>query len=238
MPEIPKSERFVDIRQAQREWELLTPMFRELLLRTDLRGKTVIDAGTGQGRLAFFLAPHVGRVVAIDIDDNALWMARQYAAIKGVKNVDFLLADLEIEPFRKVWDGPIDAVVSNFYMSEAMLWRVSNAMPVGTYLIFCCHHTDHWKETGEPAQFSYSEDDMEDLLRDDFFDIEYLGVEQHVVRLASIEEAELFIGSRRLQRWTEDGRWDTFKGNFRRGENQLTLSYLVGKARRGPGSHW
>ncbi len=238
MADLARNERYVDFRQAQSEWELLTPMFREMLLRTDLRGRTVVDAGTGQGRLAFFLAPHVGRVVAIDIDDNSLWMARQYAAIKGINNVDFLLADLETEPFRKIWDGPVDAVVSNFYMSEAMLWRISNAMPVGSYLIFCCHHTEHWKETGDPSQFSFSEEDIEDLLRENYFEPEHLGVEQHVVRFNTMDEAELFIGARRLQRWSEEGRWDTFRNNFRRGETQLTMSYLVGKARRGPGSHW
>ena len=238
MPNLAATERHVDFRQAQREWEMLTQMFRDILLRTDLRGKTVVDAGTGQGRLAFFLAPHVARVVAIDVDENALWMARQYAAIKRISNVDFLLADLESEPFRKIWDGPVDAVVSNFYMSEAMLWRVSGAMPVGSVLVFCCHHTDHWKETGEPSEFSFGESDMEDLLREDFFEPEYLGVEQHIVRFNSIEEAELFVGARRLQKWSEEGRWDTLRDAFRRGNKQLTLSYLVGKARRGPGSHW
>ncbi len=238
MVSVTTNERLVDFRQAQREWELLTPMFRDMLLRTDLRRRTVVDAGTGQGRLAFFLAPHVGRVVAIDVDDTALWKARQYAAFKGIGNVDFLLADLEAEPFRKIYDGPIDAIVSSFYMSEAFLWRATAAMPVGSLLMFCCHHADHWKETGMQARHAYTVEELEDLLREDFFEPEVLGVEQHVIRFGSMNEVEMFLGGRKLQEWMEDGRWDAMKGRFDRGDTQLTLSYLVGKARRGPGSHW
>ncbi len=238
MVSLTTSERVVDFRQAQREWELLTPMFRDILLRTDLRGRTVVDAGTGQGRVAFFLAPNVGRVVAIDVDENALWKARQYAAMKGIKNIDFLLADLEKEPLHRIWDGPVDGIVSNFFMSEALLWRVSSALPVGGIFAFCCHHKDHWRETGEPSHHSFAEDELEDLLGEDFLEPEFMGVEQHVINFNSIDEVELFIGGRTLQSWAEDGRWDVLRDRFQRGHKQLTLSYLVGKARRGPGSHW
>jgi SAM-dependent methyltransferase len=238
MVSVTTNERSVDFRQAQREWELLTPMFKDILLRTDLRRSTVVDAGTGQGRLAFFLAPHVGRVVAIDVDENALWQARQYAAFKNIRNIDFLLANLEDEPFRNIYDGPVDAVVSSFYMSEAFLWRITAAMPVGSVLVFCCHHSDHWRETGIQSSHAYAEEDLEDLLREDFFEPEFLGVEQHVIQFNSMDEVELFLGGRKLREWMEDGRWDALKDRFQRGEKQLTLSYLVGKARRGPGSHW
>ena len=237
MVSVATRERAVDVRQAQREWELLTPMFREILLRTDLRGKTVVDAGTGQGRLAFFLAPNVGKVIAIDIDESALWKAREYAALKGIRNVEFILADLEREPLHRIWDDAIDAVVSNFYMTEALVWRVSSALPVGAPFLFCCHHKYHWRETGEPSGHSLSEEEVEDLLRENFFEPEFVGVEMHVVQFSSIDEAELFVGGRTLQRWVEDGRWDVLKESFQRGQKQLTLSYLVGKARRGPGSH-
>ncbi len=231
------SERVVGFRQAQREWELVTPMFKDILLRTDLRGRTVIDAGSGEGRLAFFIAPNVGRVVAIDYDEKALWKARQYADMKGIRNVDFVLADIEKEAFHTIWDGPVDAIVASFYMSEALLWRASSVLPVGTPFMFCCHHEDHWLETGQPSRHTYSEEDIRDLLMEDFFDLEFIGNEKHVVQFVSIEEVELFIGGRLLKKWVERGAWDNVVESFRRGKRQLTLSYLVGKARRGPGSH-
>jgi len=238
MVSVTTRERVVDFRQAQREWESIAPMFQEIRLRTDLRGMTVVDAGTGEGRLAFFLAPHVGRVVAVDMDENALWKARQYASFKGLRNIDFILADMEKEPFHTIWDGPTDAIVSSFYMSEALLWRASAALPVGAPFLFCCHHSDHWRETGEPAQHALSEAEIQDLLAEDFFDIESLGIERHLVQFSSIGDAELFVGGRMLQKWIEDGRWDNVRDRFERGQKQLTLSYLVGKARRGVGSHW
>jgi len=238
MVSVTARERIIDYRQAQREWNLVSPMFREILLRTDLRGKTVIDAGAGEGRLAFFLAPHVKRVVAVDVDENVLWKARQYAAIKGINNVEFLLADLEKESIHRVWDGPIDSIVSNFYMSEVLLWRASAALRVGGYFLFCCHHTDHWKETGRPTRRSFGEDEIEDLLREDFFEPEFIGVEKQIVQFPSLNEVEHFVGGRMLRRWVEDGGWDELKRRFNQGYKTLTLSYLIGKSKRGHGSHW
>ncbi len=237
MVSLVTSERVVNFRQAQREWELVTPMFKDILLRTDLRGRTVIDAGSGEGRLAFFLAPNVGRVVAIDYDEKALWKARQYADLKGIRNVDFVLADIEKEAFHTIWDGAVDAIVASFYMSEALLWRASSVLPVGAPFMFCCHHEDHWLETSQPSRHTYGEEDIRDLLMEDFFDLEFIGNEKHVVQFVSIDDVELFIGGRLLRKWIESGAWDNVVDSFRRGKRQLTLSYLVGKAKRGPGSH-
>lgn len=211
MVSVTTRERVVDFRQAQREWEQVTPMFQEILLRTDLRGRTVVDAGTGEGRLAFFLAPHVGHVIAVDVDENALWKARQYASFKGFRNIDFVLADMEKEAFYTIWDGPTDAIVSNFYMTEALLWRASVALPVGAPFLFCCHHTDHWRETGESSSHAMNEDEVQDLLVEDFFDLEFLGIEKHLVQFATIgiwnfsSEAGLFRNGPRTGGGTSSG---------------------------------
>src|SRR5205823_2027487 len=61
----------------------ISPVFLRLLADEDLAGRTVLDVGTGRGRLALALAPRSGRVVGIDRDEVALTDARR-AGGRGV----------------------------------------------------------------------------------------------------------------------------------------------------------
>ena len=49
---------------------------------------TVVDLGAGTGRLALAAAPHVGRVVAVDVSPAMLALLREQAAKAGLANVE------------------------------------------------------------------------------------------------------------------------------------------------------
>ena len=53
---------------------------------------TVVDLGAGTGRLALAAAPHVARVVAVDISPAMLALLRERAARAGLANVDCVQA--------------------------------------------------------------------------------------------------------------------------------------------------
>src|SRR5437879_13875407 len=67
----------------------ISPVFLRLLADEDLAGRTVLDVGTGRGRLALALAPRSGRVVGIARDEVALTDARRAAAAAGLTNGAF-----------------------------------------------------------------------------------------------------------------------------------------------------
>lgn len=53
---------------------------------------TVVDLGAGTGRLALAAAPHVGRVVAVDVSPAMLARLREQAATAGLANVECVQA--------------------------------------------------------------------------------------------------------------------------------------------------
>ncbi len=67
----------------------------------------LLDIATAAGHTAFALAPAVAEVVATDLLDEMLEVARQQADAKGLANVEFQQADAENLPFD---DASFDAV--------------------------------------------------------------------------------------------------------------------------------
>lgn len=67
----------------------------------------LLDIATAAGHTAFALAPSVGEVVATDLLDEMLVVARDQAADRGLSNVAFEQADAEDLPFD---DASFDAV--------------------------------------------------------------------------------------------------------------------------------
>ena len=53
------------------------------------RGKDVLDIGTGNGRLAWLIAPMARSVVGLDPDPNGIREASREAKRRGVRNVRF-----------------------------------------------------------------------------------------------------------------------------------------------------
>lgn len=57
------------------------------------RGKDVLDIGTGNGRLAFDLARYARTVLGIDPSEESVRGARETAAAKGLRNIEFRVGD-------------------------------------------------------------------------------------------------------------------------------------------------
>lgn len=70
-----------------------------------LRPRRVLDIGTGSGAIAVVLAKHGASIVATDISEAALGVARENAKRHGAE-VEFVRADLFV-------DGDFDLIVSN-----------------------------------------------------------------------------------------------------------------------------
>jgi ribosomal protein L11 methyltransferase len=87
-----------------------TRLCLEALQRIDLRGLRVLDVGTGSGVLALAAARlGASRVLAIDVDPDALANARSNATLNGAPpGLEFRLADFRSEPGLQA-----DVVVAN-----------------------------------------------------------------------------------------------------------------------------
>jgi len=73
---------------------------------------------------------------------------------------------------------------------------------------------------------------MQDLLEENRFEVDFIGVDTIVAEFEHLREVELFLRDETVRRWVEDGRWEELSDSFARGEKQLTQSYLIVKARR------
>ncbi|HEX9340592.1 MAG TPA: class I SAM-dependent methyltransferase [Thermoplasmata archaeon] len=237
MPDVVRVSRTLPWREAAKEVDALRPMLLDQFRHEDLRGKSVLDLGTGQGRLAFVAAAGGARVVGVDLDRAKLLHARAYAGIRDVRNAEFVWGDVEKTPYAEFVHGPIDAVTSNLCMSPPIVWHASRALRPGGLFIFCCHHGDHWKETRRGSRWAFYEDTMTDLLEENRLTVEFMGVDTAVATFEVLREVELFLRDATVRQWVEDGRWEELADSFARGEKQLTLSFLIGKARRIPGPY-
>jgi ubiquinone/menaquinone biosynthesis C-methylase UbiE len=63
-------------------------------------GDLALDVATGTGNTAFALAPHVRRVVGVDLTPEMLLEGRRIAAERSVDNVDWVIGDAMHLPFQ------------------------------------------------------------------------------------------------------------------------------------------
>lgn len=95
-------------------------------------GSSVLDVGCGSGASAIPAASRIGptgQVIGVDLADRLLDRARAKAAYLGLRNVEFIAADMEQLGYA---DGAFDAVVSVFSIffvpdivrQTAELWRM------------------------------------------------------------------------------------------------------------------
>ncbi|MGH7325099.1 MAG: methyltransferase domain-containing protein [Candidatus Rokuibacteriota bacterium] len=215
--------------------EGISAAFLRLLEGERLASMTVLDVGTGRGRLALALAPHCRRVVGIDIDATAINEARRRAVAGDLGTVEFLVADAEQVDFVRLAPGSVtmrpDMVVAHLYLSKALVEKSSTALGSGGVLGFVGFHADQWRETGRRSRFAWDEDAIRDLLEECDFRIDHLEVDTEVTTFGSVEEALAAVVTFE-DRWRQDGRWFRYVEYLERGGRQLTRSHLIVKARR------
>jgi SAM-dependent methyltransferase len=224
--------REVRARHGAFDWPELETSFTERLAAEDFTGATVLDLGTGSGRLALLLAPRAKRVVGIDTDEAALDAARDRAREMGASNVTFLTADADTADYRLVVGGGSDYVVASHFMSDAAVRSAASALRPGGKLVFVCHHRDNWIESGRVGRFSFDERQMKALLRETGFLVQFLGIDRTVVTyddLRALAEAHPYL----REKFERDSRWSALRERFGDGPARLTWAALVGVAVRG-----
>lgn len=88
----------------------------------DLRGKLVLDVGTGSGLLAIAAAKlGAARAYGIDDDPDAVQAATENLALNGVTNVEFVVADLMTDPLPAA-----DVVLAN--LTGALVVRAADRL--------------------------------------------------------------------------------------------------------------
>ena len=232
LSDVVRVSRTTPWREAAKDADALRPMLLDQLRHEDLRGKRILDLGTGEGRFAFAAASLGAHVIGVDLDRSKLMHARAYAGIRDIRNVEFVWGDAEKTPYHEFSTAPFDGVISNLCVSPEIVWHASRALPPGGKFVFCAHHGDHWRETRRGSRWAFYEDTMEDLLEENRFAVEFAGVDTTVAEFDTLREVELFLRDSTVRRWVEDGRWEELSDSFARGEKHLTLSYLIVKARR------
>jgi ubiquinone/menaquinone biosynthesis C-methylase UbiE len=207
--------------------------FWRLITSEPLKGATVLDVGTGRGRIALALAPLVRRVIGIDRDAESIAEAARRASAAGVGNVELILADAEKIELSDLTPGGAPALITaHLYFAEPLVERAARALHPCGVLAAVAFHADQWQETGRRSRFAYEEEPARALLAAHGFHVEHLEVEREVQRFASVEEA-LAAAIGLEERWRADGRWFNYLKFLEEGGRTLTRSHLIVKARRG-----
>ena len=211
----------------------MSPAFWRLVVEEPLTGATVLDVGTGRGRIALALAPLAGRVVGVDRDGEAIAEAARRATAAGLTNVELIVADAEKIELADLTPGrPPALITAHLYFADALVERAARALRPGGALAAVAFHVDQWQETGRRSRFAYEEERARTLLATHGFRVEHLEVEREVQRFASVEEA-LAAAIGLEERWRADGRWFNYLKFLEEGGRTLTRSHLIVKARRG-----
>ncbi len=206
----------------------MSPSFWALLTQEPLSHLSVLDVGTGAGRVALGVASLAKRVVGIDRDVEAVGEGQRRAEALGLGNVEFVVVDAETTEYG-VFEP--EMIVAHLCMSDAIVERAGRALRPGQVFAFVAFHTDQWCETGRPSRFAYAEDKARQVVTAAGFVVEHLEVEREVRRFGSLEEA-LAAAIGLQERWRADGRWFRYVRFLEEGGRTLTRSHLIVKGRR------
>ena len=101
MPDVRDSFRDVAANYSKSTFHASSIRLQEVVdLAQPKRGDLVLDVATGTGNTAFALAPHVRRVIGLDLTREMLAEAGRIAAEKKIVNVDWVIGDAEHLPFQ------------------------------------------------------------------------------------------------------------------------------------------
>jgi ubiquinone/menaquinone biosynthesis C-methylase UbiE len=100
MPDVRDSFSRVAVNYTRSSFHTSADRLQEVLeLARPKPGDLALDVATGTGNTAFALAPHVRRVVGVDVTRAMLDQARRVGAERGIGNVDWVLGDAMRLPF-------------------------------------------------------------------------------------------------------------------------------------------
>lgn len=106
MPDVRDSFRNVAVNYTKSSFHTSASRLQEVLdLANPRPGDLCLDVATGTGNTAFALAPHVRRVVGVDLTREMLDEARRIATEKDLRNLDWVIGDAMALPFQ---DGTFD----------------------------------------------------------------------------------------------------------------------------------
>jgi ubiquinone/menaquinone biosynthesis C-methylase UbiE len=209
----------------------VSPAFWKLVVEEPIAGATVLDVGTGSGRIALALAPLCRRVVGVDREAEPIDEASRRARALGLDNVSFLVADADVVDYATLIDEAPHLVTAHLFMSDALVERAARVLRPAGALAIVSFHTDQWRETGRPSRFAYDEDRMRRVLEASGLAVESLKVEREVQTFDSVEQA-LAAAIGLQERWKTDGRWFRYIRFLEEGGRTLTRSHLIVRARR------
>jgi ubiquinone/menaquinone biosynthesis C-methylase UbiE len=203
----------------------------EMVVAEDLRDATVLDVGTGAGRIALALAPLCKRVVGVDREGDVIDEARRRAEASGIGNAEFVVADADVLDYAALVPEAPALVTAHLFLSDPLVARSARVLRPGGALAMVGFHVDQWKETGRASRFAYDEERMRRVLEQEGFAVEHLSVEREVQTFGSVEEA-LAAAIGLHERWKSDGRWFRYIKFLEEGGRTLTRSHLIVKGRR------
>jgi ubiquinone/menaquinone biosynthesis C-methylase UbiE len=101
MPDVRDSFSKVAANYSRSKFHTAAERMQEVLdLAQPQKGDLALDVATGTGNTAFALAPHVRRVIGLDITRQMLDEARRVAAERAIVNVDWAMGDAVRLPFQ------------------------------------------------------------------------------------------------------------------------------------------
>lgn len=100
MPDVRDSFSRVAANYTRSSFHTASERLQEVLeLTNPQRGDLALDVATGTGNTALAIAPHVRRVIGVDLTRAMLDQARRVAAGRSITNTDWVLGDAERLPF-------------------------------------------------------------------------------------------------------------------------------------------
>jgi len=123
------------------------------------RGARVLDVAAGRGRHARLFAARGAHVVAVDHDADAL------AALRGVADIDVLVADLEAGPWPFA-GATFDAIVVTNYLHRPLFTHIIDALAADGVLLYETFAVGH-EALGRPTNpdFLLRENELLDVAR-------------------------------------------------------------------------
>lgn len=101
MPDVRDSFSRVAANYARSTFHSSSARLQEVIdLARPRPGDLALDVATGTGNTAFALAPHVRRVIGLDLTREMLNEARRIAGERGVANADWVIGDAANLPFQ------------------------------------------------------------------------------------------------------------------------------------------